>query len=337
MGTNGNATKKVLVLAEHDDATGELKDISFELLGLAHRVAATNGWSATEIKALLLGNEVDELASKLAARGAGEVLYLEGEAVAHYTGDGYRKAIEPVLEAEAPALVLIGHTPNGWDIAPLLAGRLGVPVATGCASVTIEDNGARFVRKAFNGKFVHEVSVDDAWPLIATIDKGASPEFEGATEGTVRKIEVSLSSADLRTRYVETKEGETSGLDLTQASIIVSAGRGVGDTEKLSVIRELAEALGGQLGASRAVTDAGWLPHEHQIGSSGVSVSPKLYVACGISGAIQHVVGMKSSEYIVAINKDADAPIFGVADVGVAGDLFEIVPALTKAVKEAKG
>ncbi len=318
--------KTILILAEHDGSA--LKDISFELLGMAHRVAED-----AEVKALLLGNGVDGLASELAARGASEVLYVEGGALAEYTSDGYRKAIEAVLSEESPHLFLIGNTPNGWDVAPLVSARLGVPLATGCSAVTLENGSALFHRKAFNGKFVHEVAVADARPLFATIEKGASAVFEGETSGTVRKIESPVQESDLRTRFVETRKGASSGLDLTQANVIVSGGRGVGDPEKFDVIRELAEALSGQVGASRAVTDAGWLPHEHQIGSSGVTVSPKLYIACGISGAIQHVVGMKGSGYIVAINKDADAPIFGIADVGVIGDLFEIVPALTKALK----
>ena len=318
--------KTFLILAEHDGSA--LKDISFELLGMAHRVAAD-----ADVKALLLGNGVEGLASELAARGASEVLYVEGSALAEYTSDGYRKAIEAVLKEEIPDLFLIGNTPNGWDVAPLLSARLGVPLATGCSAVTLDNGGARFHRKAFNGKFVHEVAVADARPLFATIEKGASAVFEGKTSGTVQKIESAVQESDIRSRFVETKKGASSGLDLTQADVIVSGGRGVGDPEKFDVIRELAEALGGQVGASRAVTDAGWLPHEHQIGSSGVTVSPKLYLACGISGAIQHVVGMKGSGYIVAINKDADAPIFGIADVGVVGDLFEIVPALTKALK----
>ncbi|MGH9335100.1 MAG: electron transfer flavoprotein subunit alpha/FixB family protein, partial [Vicinamibacteria bacterium] len=263
-------------------------------------------------------------------------IYLEGSALRNYTGDAYRRAMGPILEEENPDLLLIGHTPNGWDVAPLVAARFSVPVATGCSRIALENGKGRFTRKAFNGKFVHEV-VANARPMIATIDKGASAPLESASPGTVRKIESNVSESGLRARFVEIKKGESGGVDLTQASIIVSAGRGIGAPDKLDVVRELAAAFGGQLGASRAVTDAGWLPHEHQIGSSGVSVSPKLYVACGISGAIQHVVGMKSSAYIVAINKDADAPIFGIADVGVVGDLFEIVPALTKAVREAKG
>jgi electron transfer flavoprotein alpha subunit len=322
---------KFIVFAEHDGKS--VKEVSYELLGMAHRV----GGEGADVKAVLLGTGVDALAEKLAARGATEVLYVEGPAVASYSSDAYRKALEPVLKEEAPELVLFGHTPNGWDVAPLLAARLGAPLATGCSKVELADGKALCTRKAFNGKFVHRVELTGGAPYMATVDKGASAPFEGETSGTVRKIEAAVEESDVRTKYVETKKGESGGVDLTQAQIIVSVGRGVGEPEKIGVVRELAEALGGQMGASRAVTDAGWLPHEHQIGSSGVSVSPKLYIACGISGAIQHVVGMKSSGFIIAINKDADAPIFQVADVGVVGDMFEVVPAITRAIREAKG
>ena len=327
---------KVLILAEHED--GAVKDISFELLGMAHRVAGAASWKVeTDIKALLLGQGADGLAKELADRGAGEAIYADGAAVAHYTGDGYRRVLEAVIQEESPELVLIGHTPNGWDVAPLVAAGLDVPLATGCSNIKLENGKMRFVRKAFNGKFVHEVEIENASPLIATVDKGAAEPVSGSTPGTVRKMDAAVQESDLKTHFVEVKKGESGGVDLTQAQIIVSGGRGLGAADKLDVVKELAEALGGQVGASRAVTDAGWLPHEHQVGSSGVTVNPKLYVAAGISGAIQHVVGMKGSGYIVAINKDADAPIFGVADVGVVGDLFEFLPALTKAVKEAKG
>jgi electron transfer flavoprotein alpha subunit len=326
---------RVLVVAEHDGRN--VREISYELLGMAHHIAGEEG----EVKAVLLGDGIDELAAKLASRGAQETIYVEGTALANYGADAYRKALEPLVREESPDLVLFGNTPNGWDLAPLVAARFGVPLATGCSRIELGGanggGGAVFTRKAFNGKFVHRVRMDGAKPMMATVDKGASQPLEGAVAGTTRKVAAGVQEKDLRSRFVEIKKGGAGGLDLTQAAIIVSAGRGIGAPEKIEVVRELADALGGQVGASRAVTDAGWLPHEHQIGSSGVSVSPKLYVACGISGAIQHVVGMKSSGYIVAINKDADAPIFGVADVGVVGDLFEIVPALTKAVKQAKG
>lgn len=325
-----SGTSRIVVVAEHDGRN--VREISHELLGMAHRIAGDSG----EVKAILVGDGIEGLAEKLASRGATEVICIEGAAVKSYSSDGYRRALEPVLREESPDLVLFGNTPNGWDLAPVVAARFQVPLATGCSRIELEDGGGRFTRKAFNGKFVHRVEIRGAKPMMATVDKGAAQPFDGTTSGKVRKVKAGVEAKDLRSRFVEIKKGESGGVDLTQATVIVSAGRGVGAPEKLDVVRELAEALGGQIGASRAVTDAGWLPHQHQIGSSGVSVSPKLYVACGISGAIQHVVGMKGSGYIVAINKDGDAPIFGVADVGVVGDLFEIVPALTKAVKEAK-
>jgi electron transfer flavoprotein alpha subunit len=327
---------KVLIVAEHEEGT--VREISYELLGMAHRLASQAGWNAqSEVKALLVGHRVDELAEELAGRGAAEVIYAEGSAVAHYTSDGFRRVIEATVREESPELVLIGHTPNGWDVAPLVAAGLGVPLATGCSSITLENQKPRFLRKAFNGKFIHEVEIVDARPLMATVDKGASPAFDGATQGAVRKIDAAVDESDLKVRFVEIKKGAPGGVDLTQAQVIIAGGRGLGKAENVAAIQELADSLGGQLGASRAVTDAGWLPHEHQIGSSGVTVNPKLYIACGISGAIQHVVGMKGAGYIVAVNKDPEAPIFGVADVGVVGDLAEIVPALAKAVKEAKG
>jgi electron transfer flavoprotein alpha subunit len=327
---------KILILAEHE--AGAVRDVTWELLGLAHRLAGEAGWSpAADVKALLLGQGIDALAAQIAARGAAEVVYAEGKAVESYTGDGYHRAIEAVVRAEPPEMLLIGHTPNGWDVAPLVAAGLGVPIATECATIAFEGARPLFTRKAFNGKFVQAVELAGGKPLVATVQKGAAPAFAGKTTGSVRKVAAAVNQGDLRARFVEIKTSQAGAVDLTQAPIIVSGGRGVGAPEKFSVIRDLAQALGGQVGASRPVTDMGWLPHAHQIGSSGVTVNPKLYIACGISGAIQHIVGMKGSGYIVAINKDAEAPIFGVADVGVVGDLFEIVPALTKAIKEAKG
>ncbi len=324
-----------LILAEHE--SGAVRETTWELLGLAHRLAGEAGWGPGGIKAVLLGKGARVLADEVAARGAAEVIYVEGAAVEQYTGDGHGKALEAIVKAEQPGMLLCGHTPNGWDVAPLVAAGLGVSVVTDCFAIAFEGGHPRLTRKIFNGKFVQVVDPGDARPIVATIQKGAATAFSGRTQGSVRTVEAAVQEKDLRARFVEIKKGETGSIDLTQASVIVSGGRGVGAPDKFAVIRALADALGGQVGASRPVTDMGWLPHEHQVGSSGVTVSPKLYIACGISGAIQHLVGMRGSGYIVAINKDAEAPIFGVADVGVVGDLFEIVPALTKAVKAAKG
>ena len=326
---------RILILAEHEG--GAIRDTTFELLGLAHRLAGEGGWGTSDIKALVIGQGVAGLAKSVASRGAAEAICAEGEAVKDYTGDGHARVLESVIRAEAPEIVLVGHTPNGWDCAPAVAAGLGVPIATECSNIAFERGRPLFTRKAFNGKFIQVVDLGDARPKIATVQKGAAPAFGGSTTGTVRAVPAGVAAGQLRATFAGVRKGEAGAVDLTQASVIVSGGRGVGAPEKFSVIRELAAALGGQVGASRPVTDMGWLPHEHQVGSSGVTVNPKLYIACGISGAIQHIVGMKGSGFIVAINKDPDAPIFGVADVGVVGDLFDIVPALTRAVKEAKG
>ncbi|HYS77833.1 MAG TPA: electron transfer flavoprotein subunit alpha/FixB family protein [Candidatus Dormibacteraeota bacterium] len=326
---------KILTLVEHEG--GAIRDTTFELLGLAHRLAGEAGWGASGIKALVIGQDVQGAAKSVAARGAAEVICAQGEAVRDYTGDGHAHVLESVVAAESPEIVLIGHTPNGWDCAPVAAAGLGVPIATECSNIAFENGRPLFTRKVFNGKFIQVVDLGDARPKLATVQKGAAPAFEGGTTGSVRVVPAGVAAGDLRAAYAGVKQGRAGAVDLTQASVIVSGGRGVGAAEKFGVVRDLAAALGGQVGASRPVTDMGWLPHEHQVGSSGVTVNPKLYIACGISGAIQHIVGMKGSGYIVAINKDPDAPIFGVADVGVVGDLFEIVPALTRAVKEAKG
>ena len=326
---------KTLILAEHEG--GAIKDITWELLGMAHRLAGEAGWDASAIKAVMIGEGVDGLAAEVAGRGAAEVIYADGPAFANYSSDAYDRAIEAIAKEESPDLILIGHTPNGWDVAPLVAAGLGAPLATDCSAVNLQDGKPRFTRKVFNGKFLQVVDAVGSGPCVATLQRGAAPAHEGSGAGTVRKVAPEVAIDDLQARFIEIKKGEAGAIDLTQASIIVSGGRGVGSLDKFAVIKDLAEALGGQVGASRPVTDVGWLPPEHQIGSSGVTVNPKLYIACGISGAIQHIVGMRGSGFVVAINKDGDAPIFGVADVGVVGDLFEIVPALTKAAREARG
>ena len=325
---------KVLVVAEQEG--GQVRDMTWELLGLAHKVAQEAGWDEGAVKALVLGQNIEAAGQAVAGRGAAEAIVADSPALANYTVDGYAAVIEAQAKAEAPAIVLLGHTPNGWDVAPHVAAGLDAPLATECSAVAAPGGKPRFTRKAFNGKFMQEIEVGDAPLAIATVQRGAAQPFSAATQGTVKKVDAGLDAAALQARFVEVRKGESGGLDLTQAAIIVSGGRGLGAAEKFSIIRDLAQAFGGQVGASRPVTDSGWLPHEHQIGSSGVTVAPKLYIACGISGAIQHLVGMRGSGYIVAVNKDADAPIFGVADVGVVGDLFEIVPALTKAVQEAR-
>jgi electron transfer flavoprotein alpha subunit len=322
---------KILVLAEQE--SGALKESTFELLGLAHRLAAQAG---KEVGSVLLGSGTEAVAADLAARGGGEVLHADDAGLADYTQEGHGRALEQLLAQEKPWMVLASHGPTGWEVMPSLAAALEAPMATEVTDVALEEGAPVFTRRTFNGKFEARLSLGGQAPFLATVQKGAHEAPESPPAGSVRAVSCTPPEK-LRGRYVETKAGEVGAVDLTQAQVIVSGGRSLGSEEKFGIIRELAEALGGQVGASRPVTDAGWLPPEHQVGSSGVTVSPKLYIAAGISGAIQHSAGIKSSGYIIAINKDPDAPIFQVADVGVVADLFEVVPALTQAVQEAKG
>jgi len=249
-------------------------------------------------------------------------------------GEGEKPAEAPREDVEE-LLVTATKREESIQEVPVSVAALDSGFVSDCFDVAVEDGSLVFKRRVFNGKLDARVSASSD-TVVATVQPGATAPFEGATDGSVEKLDVALDG--LRSRFVEIKQAESKGVDLSKADVIVSGGRGVGDPEKFSeVIQPLAEILGGAMGASRPVVDAGWLPHAYQVGSSGQVVSPKLYIACGISGAIQHLVGMKTSNYIIAINKDPDAPIFEVADLGVVADLFEIVPALTAAIQEAKG
>ncbi len=316
----------VLIVAEIQK--GKIREASYELATFASK-------TGLDVKSLVVGSGVAGEADAFAAKGGGEVFLAESEALADYSVDAWNQAIRAAVDAASPELVLISNTPSGWDVAPRIAAALDAAFVSDCFDVQSEGGGLVFLRRVFNGKLDARITPTGGI-VVATMQPGATGAFEGSTDGKVTKLDVSPS--DLKAKFVETREAEAKGVDLTKAEVIVSGGRGVGAPEKFEeVIRPLAEALGGAMGASRPVVDAGWLPHEYQVGSSGQVVTPKLYVACGISGAIQHLVGMKASNFIVAINKDPDAPIFEVADVGVTGDLFEVVPALTEAVKAAKG
>jgi electron transfer flavoprotein alpha subunit len=281
---------------------------------------------------VVIGSGIAGEAEGFAKRGGGKVYVADDPALASYNVDGWAKAIRAAAEAAGADVILISNTPSGWDVAPR--------VAAGLDAAFVSDSfdakpGPVFLRRVFNGKLDAEV-IPSGGKVVVTVQPGATAAFEGTSEGSTEKLAVDLSG--LRAKFVETKVAAAKGVDLTKAEIIVSGGRGVGAPEKFpEVIKPLADALGGAMGASRPVVDAGWLPHEYQVGSSGQVVTPKLYIACGISGAIQHLVGMKGSNYVIAINKDPDAPIFEVAQLGVVGDLFEIVPKLTEAVKTAKG
>ena len=316
----------ILIVAEV--ANGKIREASYELITLAGKIGG-------DVKSVVIGSGVGDAAAAFAGKGGGETYVVDDAAFANYNVDLWNAAIRAAVDATGADLVLLSNTPQGWDVAPRIAAGLDAAFVSDCFSIEAAGAGFAFKRRMFNGKLDAELA-STGGKAVATVQPGACAAAESGAAGSTKPLAVDASGA--RAKFVEIKVAESKGVDLTKAEIIVSGGRGVGAPEKFpEVIQPLADALGGAMGASRPVVDAGWLPHPYQVGSSGQIVSPKLYIACGISGAIQHLVGMKGSNYVIAINKDPDAPIFEVADVGVVADLFDIVPALTEAVKAAKG
>ncbi len=319
------------VLVVTEISGGKIREASLELVSFARAVAESSG---RDVKSLVIGSGVEGVAGEFAGIGGGETFVVDAAEVASYNVDTFKKAILAGVEAAGADLVLLSNTPLGWDVAPRVAANLDSAFISDCTNVEAGDSGLTFTRRVFNGKLDAQLSATG--PAVATMQPGATEPFSGSSDGAASKLDADLSGA--KAKFIEVKMSASTGIDLTKADVVVAGGRGVGDPDKFAeVIQPLADVLGGAMGASRPVVDAGWLPHAHQVGSSGQVVTPKLYIACGISGAIQHLVGMKGSNFIIAVNKDADAPIFEVADVGVAGDLFEIVPSLTAALAEAKG
>ncbi len=311
-----------LIVAEIKD--GSIREASYELAAFAQKLGG-------DVKGLVIGSGIAGEAEAFASKGAGATYVADDASLANYNSDGYAAAIGAAIEASGADTILISNTPSGWDVAPRVAAALDA----GFVSDAFNYEDGAYIRRVFNGKLDAQIKVSSE-KVVVTVQPGALAAFEGSTDGGTEALSVDTSGA--KAQFVETKVAEAKGVDLTKADVIVSGGRGVGDPEKFpEIIQPLADALGGAMGASRPVVDAGWLPHEYQVGSSGQVVTPKLYIACGISGAIQHLVGMKGSNFIVAINKDPDAPIFEVAQLGVVADLFEIVPALTAALTAAKG
>ena len=325
---------RIFALAEHRD--GKLNRATWEAIVAGQRLAAHLKGS---VSAVLLGRDVRGLAEELAAKRLHEVLVVEDERLAEYTPDGYTAALSEVIRREAPAFVLMSHTYQARDFAPKLAAALGKALISDCLGYRVDDGTVIYTRPIFQGKIHADVRFADDPPYLVTFQAGAfrADEVEAASEPVpIRTIPLDLRQAPIRTRPLEVFREAKQAVDLSSAERIVAVGRGIKSEENLALIRRLAEVLNAEIGASRPVCDSGWLPMDRQIGSSGQTVSPKLYLAIGISGAIQHVVGMKGSRTIVAINKDPEAPIFDIADYGIVGDLFEIVPALIKALEQLK-
>jgi len=323
------------ILAILEQRAGAWHRMSWETLAAAQQLGAD---LQQPVSAAVPGGEVGGLAAELAGKQLERVYAVEHELLKDYTPDGYAAALAQLLAVAKPRLVLFPHTYQVRDFAPKLATALGRVLVSDVVAHRVEGGEPVLVRQLFQGKMNVDVRFVGEPPYFASVQAGAyRANRVAAGSATVEKFRPELSAAAIRTKPLELFRESQRAVDLTAAEIIVSVGRGIKEAENIPIVKELAEALGGELAASRPICDNGWLPMERQVGSSGQTVSPKLYLAVGISGAIQHLVGMKGSKTIVAINKDAEAPIFEVADYGIVGDLFQVVPALVEEIKKAKG
>jgi electron transfer flavoprotein alpha subunit len=321
----------ILVVAEQRGGT--LNRVTWEAIAAAQQLAP-----AGPVTIAVLGASVGGVAQELAAADVASIVVVEHPALETYTPDGYTLALQSLVEAVSPSMVLLPHTYQTRDCAPMLAARLRKPLITDVTGITGTGAAASFARPMFQGKLIAEVQPVGEAPAFVTIQVGAFRGDAARRGGSAQVTALSpvIDTAAIRQRPEPPFQEARQAVDLSQAERIVSVGRGIKSKENLPIAERLASALHAELAASRPICDNGWLPMDRQVGSSGQTVAPKLYVALGISGAIQHLVGMKGSRTIVAINKDADAPIFEVADYGIVGDLFEIVPAIVAELEKAR-
>ena len=309
---------------------GKIKGVSLELLGQGRKMADDLG---EKLVAIIPGNEIDY--------GADEAIVVDQKELKDYSTDGYTKAMCTLIKKYNPAVLLIGATNNGRDLGPRVSSRMQTGLTADCTELGVDSETrlVKWTRPAFGGNLMATILCPDHRPQIGTVRPGVfkKPEEDTGRKGEIIHETVEFGPDEIRTRIVEViTEAGGADVNLEEAEIIVSGGRGVGGPEGFEVLKELADEIGAQIGASRAAVDSGWISSLHQVGQTGKSVGPKIYIACGISGAIQHVAGMSSSDVIIAINKDPDAPIFNIADYGIVGDLFEIIPELTKRIRSSK-
>jgi electron transfer flavoprotein alpha subunit len=322
---------RIMVVAEQRE--GKLNRVSLETLAAAQAIGKETGWP---VEVVLPGNHTAALAQELAGYAVEKVYDLEAPSLEAYTSDAYVHALKQFVSSQQPKLVLFPHTYQVRDFAPRLALALDRTLISDAIGYKHENGKLLFTRQMFQGKFVADVAFAGEAPWLATLQIGSYRADQAEKgSGPVEKIQAA-EPATLRITPHEVFQEVKQAVDLSQAEVIVAIGRGIKEQKNVAIAEDLAKALGGELAASRPICDNGWLPLERQIGSSGQTVAPKLYIALGISGAIQHIVGMKGARTIVAINKDVEAPIFEIADYGVVGNLFDIVPALTEEIKKAK-
>ena len=324
---------EIMVLMEHRQ--GEMRDINLEMLFKGQELAEK---TKAELTAVLLGKGVASMADGI-KRFCHHTLICEDERLAQFNSDPYQDVLSFMIKERKPALVLIGQTACGMDLAPALATAAGIPLATDCYQIEVKGDTVLPFRQMYGGKMSAEVHFAKKAPCyMITVRVGSFPS-EGLREinGAVEKVAFTFEKDYAYKKFLQYVEAAVGGVDITQADVIVSVGRGIGDPENLPMIEELASLLGGVVACSRPVADKNWLPKERQVGTSGKTVKPKLYIALGISGAFQHTAGMKGATTIIAVNKDAKAPIFSVAHYGIVDDLLKVVPGLVAKVKERKG
>jgi electron transfer flavoprotein alpha subunit len=320
----------VLIVAEHRD--GDLKKVTFEMLGEGSRIAEKLGGA---VEAALLGSAVSGLADALAHYGAAKVYLADDLSLEKYSGEGYTTVLARLIRKAEPVVVLLGATNQGKDLAPRVAARLGLGLASDCTAFDVTASGRLVItRPVYGGRAIATV-VEKTTPQMATVRPNVTAPLEPDALKTAPVEKLAVEIGNIRAKVIDLiQESDQQQAGLAEAEIIVSGGRGLKGPENFCLLEELADVLGAAVGASRAAVDAGWIGHSHQVGQTGRTVTPNLYIACGISGAVQHLAGMKTAKCIVAINKDPDAPIFRVADYGIVGDLFEVVPTLTETFRE---
>lgn len=329
-------TKDLWVFIETQE-DGSPKKVGLELLNPGRKLAdKQNG----QLVGIIIGQNVQSSVDAARTYGADKIIVVEGSEYQNYTTDAYVDALYHLVETYGPSTLMIGATPNGRDLGPRLSCRLKTGLTADCTSLDIDEESGNvaWTRPAFGGNLMATIMCPDHRPQIGTIRPGVfkKPEPLINTAEIIRE-DYHVDPDSIRTRILETiREAATEAVDLEGAEIIVSGGRGVGGPDGFKLIKELADVLGGTVGASRAAVDAGWISHSHQVGQTGKTVGPKLYIACGISGAIQHLAGMSSSDVIIAINKDAEAPIFDVANYGIVGNLFEVIPVMIAEIRKIK-
>jgi len=321
----------ILALIEHHQ--GEVRDITYELLACGRSLAKSLNDMVTGV---LLADKPDQLSQQLKQR-AHRLLVATSPAFENFNAEVYQKALVQIVERENPRIILMGHSAFGMDLAPALATQLGIPFMTDCLTIDVEDDVLRVTRQMYDGKLNARVKLRKHPTYLLTIRSGSFPDEETDLDAEIVTLELAIEGEPDYRKFIEYVEPVVGDVDITKSDIVVGVGRGIKEKENLALVEDFAKAIGGVVGCTRPIVDAEWLPKDRQIGSSGKTIKPKLYIAVGVSGAFQHVTGMKGAETVIAINKDPNAPIFNEADFGIVDDLFKVLPVLKEKIEEIKG